>query len=239
MFQRYRKFLMLASSYRVSFRPWQMSIVVKHYSDVIITAMASQITGVSIVCSTICSGADKKHQSFSALAVVRKIHQWPLDSPYKGPVTRKMFSFDDVIMNYVALSFVQRLHVSHCLFSSKTYRTSYPSQTELFHAILYHHEAISMIYICLHGITDCKGSSEVIRVHIKECYLSGMGLEAAAEPDNIWSRRMPRKSVLQDLLLLSWWNEPQGLNPNNITSLVPIMAWRRTCDKPLSEPMMA
>ena len=31
-----------------------------HYSDVIMSAMASQITGVSIVCSTVCSGAHKK-----------------------------------------------------------------------------------------------------------------------------------------------------------------------------------
>ena len=27
------------------------------------------------------------------------IHRWPVDSPHKGPVTRKMFPFDDVIMN--------------------------------------------------------------------------------------------------------------------------------------------
>ena len=31
-----------------------------HYSDVIVSAMASQITGVSFVCSAVCSGADKK-----------------------------------------------------------------------------------------------------------------------------------------------------------------------------------
>ena len=26
------------------------------------------------------------------------IHRWPVNSPHKGPVTRKMFAFDDVIM---------------------------------------------------------------------------------------------------------------------------------------------
>ena len=31
-----------------------------HYSDVIIRAMESQISGVSIVCSIVCSGVDKK-----------------------------------------------------------------------------------------------------------------------------------------------------------------------------------
>ena len=34
------------------------SIRVIHYGDVIMGAMASQITGVSIVCSTVCWGAD-------------------------------------------------------------------------------------------------------------------------------------------------------------------------------------
>ena len=41
------------------------------------SAMASQITGVSIVCSTVCSGADqRKHQSCASLAFVRRSHQW-------------------------------------------------------------------------------------------------------------------------------------------------------------------
>ena len=44
-----------------------------HYSDAIMDAMASQITGVSIIYSTICSGVDKKkHQSSASLAFVRE-----------------------------------------------------------------------------------------------------------------------------------------------------------------------
>ena len=62
-----------------------------HYSDVIISAMVSQITCVSIVSSTVCSGADQiKHQSSASLAFVKGIHWWPVDSPHKGPVTQKM-----------------------------------------------------------------------------------------------------------------------------------------------------
>ena len=39
-------------------------------------AMAAQITGVSIVYSTVCSGADhRKHQSFAPLSFVRGIHR--------------------------------------------------------------------------------------------------------------------------------------------------------------------
>ena len=72
-----------------------------HYNDVIMSAMASQITGtgVSMVNPTVCSGADqRKHQSSVSLAFVRGTHRWPVNSPNKGPVTRKMFPFDDVIM---------------------------------------------------------------------------------------------------------------------------------------------
>ena len=29
---------------------------------------------------------------------MREIHQWPVNFPHKGPVTRKKFAFDDVIM---------------------------------------------------------------------------------------------------------------------------------------------
>ena len=71
----------------------------QHFIDVIMNAIASQITGVSIVFLTVCSRVDqRKHQCPS---------HWPLwrettgvDSPQKWPVTRKMFSFDDVIMDF-------------------------------------------------------------------------------------------------------------------------------------------
>ena len=35
------------------------------------------------------------------MAFVRGIHRWPVNSPHKGPVTRKMFPFDDVIMDWM------------------------------------------------------------------------------------------------------------------------------------------
>ena len=59
---------------------------------------ASQITSLTIVDSTVYSGADqRKHQSFALLAFVQVIHRG-VNSPHKWPVTRKMFSVDDVIM---------------------------------------------------------------------------------------------------------------------------------------------
>ena len=70
-----------------------------HYDDVIMGAMASQITSLTIFYSTAYSDADqRKHRSSASLAFVRGIHRGPMNSPHKWPVTRKIFPFHDVIM---------------------------------------------------------------------------------------------------------------------------------------------
>ena len=70
-----------------------------HYGDIIMGAMASEITSITLVYSTVYSVADRrKHQSSALLAFVWGIHRGPVNSTHKGPVTRKMFPFDDVIM---------------------------------------------------------------------------------------------------------------------------------------------
>ena len=75
------------------------SVKFQHYDDVIIGAIASQITSFTIVYSTIYSDADqRKYQSSASLAFVRRIHRGPVNSPHKWPVTLKMFPFDGVIM---------------------------------------------------------------------------------------------------------------------------------------------
>ena len=71
----------------------------KNYNGVIMGAMASEITRLTIVYSTVYSGTDqRKHQSSASLAIVLGIHRWPVNSPHKWPVTRKIFPLDDVIM---------------------------------------------------------------------------------------------------------------------------------------------
>ena len=44
------------------------------------------------------SADQRNHQISAALAFARGIHRWPVNSPHKGPVTRKMFPFDEFIM---------------------------------------------------------------------------------------------------------------------------------------------
>ena len=89
-----------------------------HYSDVILIAIASQITGVPIVYSTVCSGADRrKHQNSASLAFVRRIHRWPVNSPNKGSVTQKMFPFDDVIKMIPNIHWFLHCYTFRCLTS--------------------------------------------------------------------------------------------------------------------------
>ena len=85
------------SSIEINLTAFHRSIF--HYSDVIMGTIASQITSITIVYSTIYSDADQRtHQSSASLAFVWGIHRGPVNSPHKWPVKRKMFPFDDVIM---------------------------------------------------------------------------------------------------------------------------------------------
>ena len=89
------------SNYISSFwiKYWFKSSLLTHYGDVTMTAIASQITSLTIVYSTVYSDADqRKHQSSPSLAFVLGIHRGPVNSPHKWPVTRKIFPFDGVIM---------------------------------------------------------------------------------------------------------------------------------------------
>ena len=77
----------------------RLHLATAHCSDVIMSAGASQIIGVSSVCLSGCSGAEqRKYQRPVSLAFVRVIQRWPVDSPHKGQVPRKIFSFDDIII---------------------------------------------------------------------------------------------------------------------------------------------
>ena len=91
---------------------WCQSVP-KHYTDVIMGAIASQITSLTIVYSIVYSDVDqRKHQSSASLAFVWGIHRGPVTSPHKWPVARKMFPFDDVIMTQQTHQSAKRVHMS-------------------------------------------------------------------------------------------------------------------------------
>ena len=69
--------------------------------------VASQITSLTIVYAIVSSCADqRKEQSSTSLAFVRGIYQWHVISSHKGPVTPKMFPFDDFTMEYSGTSMI-------------------------------------------------------------------------------------------------------------------------------------
>ena len=73
--------------------------LLKHYDNVKMGTIASQITSLTIVYSTVYLDTDQsKHQSSASPAFVWGIHRGPVNSPHKWTVTRKMFPFEDVIM---------------------------------------------------------------------------------------------------------------------------------------------
>ena len=95
-----------------------------HFNDFIMSAMASQITGVSIVCTAVCSGAYQiKHKSSESLAFAPGIDRWSVYSPYKRPVTRKVFQYDDAIMSTQTLCFLRLL--IRCTERCEYYLTSF------------------------------------------------------------------------------------------------------------------
>ena len=76
--------------------PSEIDLNLNHYGDVMMGAIASQTTGLTIVYSD-----ERKYQSSASLAFMQGIHRshrGPVNSPHKWLVTRKMFPFDDVIM---------------------------------------------------------------------------------------------------------------------------------------------
>ena len=74
-----------------------------HYCDVIMGAMGSQFTSLTIVHSTVYSGVDqRKHQSSASLAFLWEItgDRW---IPAQMASNAEMFPFDDVIMYFSML----------------------------------------------------------------------------------------------------------------------------------------
>ena len=69
---------------------WYSRAITQSLRRRIMTIMASRITGQSSV-STVCSDWQQRNiKGPRYCASVRGIHRWPVDSPHKGTVTRKM-----------------------------------------------------------------------------------------------------------------------------------------------------
>ena len=109
-------------------------------------AMASQITILTIVYSTVYSADQIKHQSSASLTFVRGVHRWPGNSSHKWPVTRKMFPFDDVTKSFSRLPFLFRLQTSVVI------ATKMSEVSIIFLSILNHNYTTIHIYFFISNI---------------------------------------------------------------------------------------
>ena len=112
-------------------------------------AIAFQFTSLTIVYSTVNSDADqRKHQSSASLAFVRGFHRGPVNSPQKGPVKRKMFPFDDVIMTTARVGYMAGIRYNNRYSVSwASYEVSIESMWKEWYR--YKGTALSCIYSCL------------------------------------------------------------------------------------------
>ena len=109
---------------------------VMHYDDVIMSAMASQITSLANVYSSVYSGANqRKHRSSASLLFVWGIRRWLVNSSRQGPVMRKCFHLMTYTFNLEPIAShsvcfiisggdLEFYFVLHCpVFQSSTYIT--------------------------------------------------------------------------------------------------------------------
>ena len=83
-----------------------------HYTDVIMTTMVSQITSLTVVYfKRLFRRRAKKTSKLCVTGLCVGNSPGPVNSLHKGPVTRKMFPFDDVIM-YCNMAYQTTLNTS-------------------------------------------------------------------------------------------------------------------------------
>ena len=71
----------------------------------------------------------RKHLSAASLAFVRGIHRWPVNSPHKGPVTRRMLPCDDVIMySWESMKWNTKLQLKQSNTSNRRWKNAWATQ---------------------------------------------------------------------------------------------------------------
>ena len=195
-----------------------------HYCDVIMRTMASQIARFAIVYSTVHSGAyQRKHQSFASLAFMRGIHRWPVNSPHKWPVTRKMFPFYDVTM-------AQRDRAHDKIYKGLLFYF-------FFHIIWPYLHSVQRLKACLCNKCPKQPSTILVDYHILRMH--NMHLTSWGRDKMLAIFRRHFETHFHENAWFSINISLKFKSPiDNVPELVQIIAWRPTGDKPLSEPMM-
>ena len=115
------------------FSPIVKRILVSHYTDVIMTTMASQITSLTVVYSNVYSDTDqRKHQSSASLAFVWGIHRDRWIPRTKGQLRGKCFHLMTLsceLVGYGHMFFLN--YASITTVSSGVYNYSYLPPSEV------------------------------------------------------------------------------------------------------------
>ena len=113
-----------------------------HYNDVIMGIMASEITSLAIVYSTVYSDADhRKHQSSTSLAFVGGIHWWPVNFLHKWQFPAQMASYAENVS--IWWHHHTRLICPSNLIAVQSINTSRPGQ----HSGQFAHSIIEFIFL--------------------------------------------------------------------------------------------
>ena len=119
-----------------------------HYIDVIMTTMASQITSLTVVYSTVYSDADqRKHQSSASLAFVWGIHRDQWIPRTKGQLRGKCFHL--MTSSYVipcGATFILCGHEYNCFCQIDNYFLLLTIQTGLLYTYLWN---VQVVWTCL------------------------------------------------------------------------------------------
>ena len=168
-------------------------------------AMASQITGVSIVCAIVGSGADqRKHQSSASLAFVRGIHRWPVNSPHKRLLTRKMFLFDDVIMDVQLSLWRLKSSASH-LFVDRPVQANVKENTKALHYWSFV-RGLGGRFKNTYELLNLRALkfSYVNKIHIFQCMGMIFCVEFQRYPLKFHTKYLTH--TLKDMIFMQFWN---------------------------------
>ena len=105
----------------------------------------------------------KKHQSSASLAYVREIHRWPVNSAHKGPVTYKMYPFDDFIVwniYFILMVTVNRNFSEQALYIHDAFSQRQRSCSGIIHC-----SPTAMLHIC---INHCTFWFETTTIHLRK-----------------------------------------------------------------------
>ena len=119
---------------QIRFKAATADALVIHYNEVIMGAMATQITSLTNVYSNVYSGADqRRHQKLRITGFC--VGNSPVTPTHKWPVTWKMFPFGDVIMQrsleavrYKGISYHRTMTAYRIKFRYSSHECFYSSQ---------------------------------------------------------------------------------------------------------------